>query len=97
MKGHKSNSFWHVSIFENNLCIWLFRPSWVEDAQCQHPPLPALQKFAQLISDLTHVFDLEAFKACYIFWKDTDEDLMAFNRDQKYIFLNLAYYYKFCE
>jgi len=66
-----------------------------QDARCQRPPPPALQKFAQLISDLTPVFDQGGSKTCYIFWKDTDEDLMAFNRDQKYIFLNLAHYYKF--
>jgi len=66
-----------------------------QDARCQQPPQPALQEFAQLISDLTKVFNREASKACYIFWKDTDEDLMAFNRDQKYIFLNLAHYHRF--
>lgn len=67
-----------------------------EDAECQQPPLPALQKFARLISDLALVFGKEASTACFIFWKDTDDDLMAFNRDQKYIFFNLAHYYKFC-
>jgi len=41
------------------------------------------------------VFDEQGSKTCYIFWKDTDEDLMAFNRDQKYIFLNLAHYHRF--
>ncbi|KAF8558574.1 hypothetical protein OG21DRAFT_1075395 [Imleria badia] len=66
-----------------------------QDAECQQPPLPALQKFARLISDLTLVFGQEASNACYMFWKDTDDDLMAFNRDQKYIFFNLAHYYKF--
>lgn len=43
------------------------------------------------------MFDLAPTTACYIFWKNTDEDLMAFNRDQQFIFFNLAHYVKFCE
>ncbi|KAI9567656.1 hypothetical protein HD554DRAFT_2192361 [Boletus coccyginus] len=66
-----------------------------QDALCQQPPQPAIQAFGKLISELTLVFGQEASKACYIFWKDTDEDLMAFNRDQKYIFFNLAHHYRF--
>ncbi|KAG9310203.1 hypothetical protein JVU11DRAFT_9845 [Chiua virens] len=63
-----------------------------EGALCQHPRLRVLQEFAELIADLARVFGLNPPATCHIFWKDTDLDLMAFNRDQKYIFFNLACY-----
>ncbi|KAG8216244.1 hypothetical protein J3R82DRAFT_8285 [Butyriboletus roseoflavus] len=68
-----------------------------QGVQCEQPLQPALEEFAKLIEDLANVFNKSASTACFIFWKDTDEDLMAFNRDQKCIFLNLAHYHKFCE
>ena len=67
------------------------------DARFQQPPQHALQDFAQLIADLALVFGQEASRGWYIFWKDTDEDLMAFNWDQRYFFLNLAHYHRFCK
>ncbi|KAG9310182.1 hypothetical protein JVU11DRAFT_9807 [Chiua virens] len=63
-----------------------------EGALCQHPRLHVLQEFAELVADLARVFGLKPPATCHIFWKDTDLDLMAFNRDQKYIFFNLACY-----
>ncbi|KAH0831364.1 hypothetical protein J3R83DRAFT_14027 [Lanmaoa asiatica] len=68
------------------------------NAKCQQPPKRALKEFAELVSNLARVFtEKEASAACSIFWDDRDEDLMAFNRDQKLIYLNLAHYYKFRE
>ncbi|KAG9310183.1 hypothetical protein JVU11DRAFT_9808 [Chiua virens] len=64
-----------------------------EGSQYQPSQSTVLKEFAKLVSDLACVFDLNApATCCYIFWKDTDLDLMAFNKDQRYIFFNLAYY-----
>ncbi|KAG8216243.1 hypothetical protein J3R82DRAFT_8284 [Butyriboletus roseoflavus] len=55
-----------------------------------------MERFVGVVSRLATVFGLKVPTTCYIFWDDTDEDLMAFN-SKHFIYLNLAHYYNSCE